>query len=69
MADYYCHERKLVIELDGAVYIDKMSKDYDKSRTYELTGSGIKVVRFWNSEVQNDIGNVLNQIREHLKNQ
>ncbi len=68
IADFYCHERKLVIELDGAVHVDKMSKDYDKSRTYELTGSGIKVIRFWNSEVENNIVDVIVKIRKFIGN-
>lgn len=69
VADFCCHEKKLIIELDGAVHLDKMSKDYDKARTFDLSGSAIKVIRFWNSEVENNIGKVLNQIREYLKSQ
>ena len=34
IADFYCHEKKLVVELDGAVHDDKMNAQYDEARTY-----------------------------------
>jgi len=64
IADFYCHEKKLVIELDGAVHDDKMNAQYDEARTYELKGSGIKVIRFRNSEVESNISFVLKEIRK-----
>ena len=64
IADFYCHEKKLVVELDGAVHDDKMNAQYDEARTYELKGSGIKVIRFRNTEVENNISFVLNEIRK-----
>ncbi len=36
IADFYCHEAKLVIEIDGAVHTTKDNAEYDKGRTYEL---------------------------------
>jgi very-short-patch-repair endonuclease len=67
IADFYCHEKKLVVELDGAVHDDKMNVQYDEARTYELKGSGIKVTRFRNSEVENNISFVLNEIRKEIE--
>ena len=67
IADFYCHERKLVVELDGAVHDDKMNAQYDEARTYELKGSGIKVIRFRNREVENNISFVLNEIRKAIE--
>ncbi len=64
IADFYCHEKKLVIELDGTVHDDKMNAQYDEARSYELKGSGITVIRFRNSEVENNISFVLNEIRK-----
>ncbi|MBL7748987.1 MAG: DUF559 domain-containing protein [Chitinophagaceae bacterium] len=64
IADFYCHEKKLVIELDGAVHDDKMNAHYDAARTYELKVSGITVIRFRNSEVENCISFVLSEIRK-----
>lgn len=67
IADFYCHEKKLVVELDGAVHDEKMNAQYDEARIYELKGSGIKVIRFRNSEVENNIGLVLKKIREAIE--
>ena len=42
IADFYCHERKLVIELDGSVHDDDKQKDLDKGRTETLNEFGVK---------------------------
>lgn len=69
IADFYCHEKKLVVELDGFVHNKKENADYDKARTYELEGlAGIKVIRFSNNEVENNIAMVLNEIRKVIGN-
>ena len=64
IADFYCHEKKLVVELDGAVHDDKMNSQYDEARSYELKGSGITAIRFRNGEVENNISFVLTEIRK-----
>ncbi len=51
IADFYCHEKKLVIELGGSMHDEKELAGYDKYTTFELEGSGIKVIRFRNDEV------------------
>lgn len=64
IADFYCHEKKLVVELDGTIHDEKEIAEYDKYRTFELEGSGINVVRFRNEEVENNINYVVNEIRK-----
>lgn len=66
IADFYCHEAKLIIEVDGKVHEDYEQKEYDAGRTYELEQLGITVLRFKNSEVENSIEEVLDQIRKYL---
>ena len=63
IADFYCHEKKLVIELDGAIHDTKENIEYDKARTQHLNEEGIIVVRFRNEEVMNSIEVVLKKIR------
>ena len=46
---------------------DNMNAQYDEARTYELKGSGIKVIRFRNCEVENSISFVLNEIRKAIE--
>jgi very-short-patch-repair endonuclease len=64
IADFYCNEKKLVIELDGGVHTEKINKEYDEARAAMLAGLNICVLRFKNEEVINDIVSVLRKIRE-----
>jgi very-short-patch-repair endonuclease len=50
--DFYCHELKLAIELDGSPH--QFREDYDDRRTAELRGYGITVVRFTNDDLRVD---------------
>jgi adenine-specific DNA methylase/very-short-patch-repair endonuclease len=49
--DFYCHEFKLAIELDGGGHNEQQQRQYDEQRTKALEGEGIKVLRFWNHDV------------------
>jgi len=43
IADYYCHETKLFIEIDGKVHENQ--QEYDKYRTFIINQLGIRVFR------------------------
>jgi len=60
--DFYCDEAKLAIELDGSQHLKKKQAAYDEERTRALAGEGIRVLRFWNSDVLNKAEDVLNEI-------
>lgn len=62
IADFYCHQKKLIIELDGGIHDTIEQKEYDDGRTFELEEKGFKILRFRNKEVINDLGNVLKRI-------
>jgi very-short-patch-repair endonuclease len=64
IADFYCHKFKLVIEIDGRIHDNQ--QEYDLGRTAELEKYGIKVLRFTNDEVDQDIEGVLDAIKSHL---
>jgi very-short-patch-repair endonuclease len=68
IVDFYCHENKLVIELDGSVHDRKENKEYDQARTIELRGLKINVIRFRNDEVENNIDKVLEKIIQIIGN-
>jgi very-short-patch-repair endonuclease len=58
IADFYCYERKLVIEIDGGVH--HQQKEYDQIRSEILeTQHDLHVIRFSNAEILNDIESVL----------
>jgi very-short-patch-repair endonuclease len=64
IVDFYCNEKKIVLELDGGVHNEKINKEYDEARTAMLAGLNIIVLRFKNEEVINDMQGVLKKIRD-----
>ena len=60
IADFYCAEVKLVIEVDGGIHA--FQKEYDEMRTAWLEERGYHVVRFQNEEVLSNITQVANEI-------
>jgi acyl-coenzyme A synthetase/AMP-(fatty) acid ligase len=67
--DFYCHEVKLAIELDGAPHAQAGQRRYDEQRTKALEAAGIQVVRFWNNEALNDTERILSIIWELIEAQ
>jgi very-short-patch-repair endonuclease len=65
VVDFYCHAAKLVVELDGKQH--EWFADYDSGRTEILERLGIRVIRFTNDEVCNDLDAVLARIRAELR--
>ena len=66
IVDFYCHESKLVIEVDGKIHELNDNPDYDKNRTQDLISFGLKVIRFTNEQVLNNIEVVLKEIKSNL---
>ena len=64
VADFYCHEHKLVIELDGPIHENQ--KERDKNRDSIMAGKGLTVLRIMNNEL-NDIEHVKDLIRSYLR--
>ncbi len=63
--DFYCSEKKLAIELDG--WQHKENKLYDNERTAFLHDLNIRVLRFWNNEINDNLEGVISKIIEALK--
>jgi very-short-patch-repair endonuclease len=49
IADFYCHQKKLIIEIDGGVHDTPEQEEYDNGRTFELEEKGLK---FYVSEMK-----------------
>jgi very-short-patch-repair endonuclease len=67
IVDFYCPEKKLVIELDGDVHFLPTGSDYDYERSKFLEKQGITVIRFENDEVKENLDGVLEAIQSYLK--
>lgn len=68
IADFYCHEAALVVEIDGTIHDQADQAEYDASRTFVLAEHGIRVIRFTNDEVETAMPFVLQKILECLTN-
>lgn len=66
--DFYCHEIKLAIELDGKIHNLAENKEYDIARTNRLNDMGITVLRFTNDEVKLRLKFVKERILLHSMN-
>ncbi|HEV8286774.1 MAG TPA: endonuclease domain-containing protein [Chitinophagaceae bacterium] len=65
--DFYCHKLKLVIEVDGSVHNLEESRILDEIRQKNLENLEMKVFRFTNEEVRNQIETVLEKINQFIK--
>jgi very-short-patch-repair endonuclease len=60
--DFYCHQHRLAIELDGKIHDQKDQKERDLSREEELISLGIHILRFDNEFVFKETHEVLRRI-------
>jgi very-short-patch-repair endonuclease len=67
IADFYCPECRLIVELDGAVHEGPLETERDEARTTYLRELGIRVIRFENRAVFESLELVLNSIRIELQ--
>jgi very-short-patch-repair endonuclease len=65
--DFYCPSEKLAVELDGKHHYSEEGMAYDSERDQFLVQQGIKVIRFENVEVFENINGVLDKIKSCFK--
>ena len=64
IVDFYCHELKLAIEIDGATHFS--DQDKDDARQKELEARGIRFLRFGDKEVKDNLDGVVMEIGEWI---
>ena len=64
--DFYCPKAHLCVELDGYEHFTMSGDTYDYDRTIFLNSKGVRVVRFENCEIWNNINGVLHAIKQEL---
>ena len=67
IVDFYCPECRVVVELDGSPHSSFTMVEYEAERTRYLEGRGLKVIRFENRIVFENIESVLETIRDALR--
>ncbi|HUT64366.1 MAG TPA: endonuclease domain-containing protein [Anaerolineae bacterium] len=66
IVDFYCHEIKLAIEIDGDVHLKDEVIEYDDGRTHDIEKLGIKILRFTNEQVYYHRSKVIKKIIETI---
>ena len=67
IADFYCAEARLVIELDGSQHFQPEHTEKDTVRTKALEEYGLRILRIPNNEVTNNFRGVCEYIDHYLK--
>src|SRR6516164_6206676 len=65
IADFVCHEARLIVEIDGGQH--DPSAEAETGRTRFLEGEGYRVLRFWSNEVLDNPEGVRSAITENLQ--
>lgn len=69
IVDFYCHEARLVIEVDGSQHFTEEALEYDHCRTAFLESLQLKVIRFTNHEVDRQFNEVCEMIDQTVMRQ
>ena len=64
VADFVCHSASLIIETDGSQHADNPQ---DKNRDAVMEIAGYRVIRFWSSEIFDNLEGVLEEIRQAVR--
>lgn len=64
IVDFYCHSKRLIIEIDGEIH--KYQVEYDLAREKIFLENDLKVLRFSNMEVEHDLEYVLSKIKNAI---
>jgi very-short-patch-repair endonuclease len=67
IVDFYCANKKLVIEIDGDSHYINEAQENDRERTKVLTSYGLTVLRFTNTEVMDNLEGVCMAIGKYLE--
>ena len=65
IADFYCHEKKLIIEIDGPIH--ELQRDYDQNREEILKSLDLRLIRFTNEDIENQIESVVSRLSNALE--
>ena len=67
VADFACHEPKLIIELDGGQHSEPDQQEYDERRTNWLRSQGFEILRYWNFQINDEMEEVVEAIEQRLQ--
>lgn len=66
IVDFYCHQLKLVLEVDGPIHQKEEVKQADEIRESHLKDHGLSILRFTNDEIKTKPEEVISRLEHHL---
>ena len=67
IADFICHEARLIVEVDGGHHGEEAQMKTDAERTLWLETKGYRIIRVQNSDVLNNLDGVLEYLLTQLQ--
>ena len=67
IVDFYCHEARLIIELDGSQHYENEGLSKDKLRTEHIESRNLRVIRIQNTDINNNFYSVCEYIDRIVK--
>jgi very-short-patch-repair endonuclease len=67
IADFFCHEKKLLIEVDGGIHNTEPQKVIDARKESAALSRGLHIVRIENKEIMHSIKVCLKKLEEFMK--
>ncbi|WHP06588.1 endonuclease domain-containing protein [Acinetobacter corruptisaponis] len=67
IADFYCPQLKLIIEVDGESHFSEDAQAYDKIRDKFMLELGLTTIRITNTEIMQNIDGVCEYLQQHVQ--
>ncbi|MFB0515920.1 MAG: endonuclease domain-containing protein [Candidatus Neomarinimicrobiota bacterium] len=67
VVDFYCHEKRLAIEIDGGIHRSMDIKKRDQYRQKLIEGYGIRFFRCQADEVESDLAKVIERLKHYIE--
>ena len=64
IVDFYCAALKLAIEIDGDSHGSDEAKRRDEKRSAYIAAKGVRIIRFWNSDIHERLDGALADLAE-----
>ncbi|MBT3479099.1 MAG: DUF559 domain-containing protein [Candidatus Marinimicrobia bacterium] len=68
VVDFYCAEKRLAIELDGESHLSEKQQKKDQEKQNRLEENGIKLIRYWNTDIYENIDGVIEDLIHQINN-
>ena len=67
IVDFYCHEARLIVELDGSQHYEEQGQKKDTIRTEKIELRNLTVIRIPNNEIKNNFTGVCEYIDQIVR--